>query len=139
MLHTDSQTPDLLPLVVNGASTHFHPWQAKKIAELLSKELSQEIPVQIAANRCRLSVSQFSRLFKAAYGMPFHQFRLRERILRAQARLASSSESISTIALDCGFADQSCFTRRFTTILGTPPGIWRRRAKAEAGQRPPQT
>jgi len=34
--------------------------------------------------------------------------------------------SLSHIALECGFANQSHFTRVFTSIVGLPPGAWRR-------------
>lgn len=33
---------------------------------------------------------------------------------------------LAEIALDCGFADQSHFTRVFTREEGTSPGSWRR-------------
>jgi AraC-like DNA-binding protein len=35
--------------------------------------------------------------------------------------------SLSVIALACGFADQSHFTRVFTRRVGLSPGAWRRR------------
>jgi AraC family transcriptional regulator len=30
------------------------------------------------------------------------------------------------VALDCGFSDQSHFTRVFSRTVGTSPGTWRR-------------
>ena len=34
--------------------------------------------------------------------------------------------SLSDVALSCGFADQSHFTRVFTKLTGLTPGAWRR-------------
>jgi AraC-like DNA-binding protein len=34
--------------------------------------------------------------------------------------------SLPEVALACGFSDQSHFTRVFTRLSGTSPGVWRR-------------
>jgi AraC-like DNA-binding protein len=33
---------------------------------------------------------------------------------------------LATVALECGFADQSHFTRRFKGSVGVTPAAWRR-------------
>ena len=40
--------------------------------------------------------------------------------------LLGSALSLAEVALACGFADQSHFTRVFTRTVGTSPGAWRR-------------
>ena len=107
----------------------FHVWQISKLDEILSGGMDEVASVQSVAARCRLSICHFSRLFKSTYGMPFHKFLIQERIKRAQSQLADSEDPISQVALDCGFADQSCFTRRFTLAIGIPPASWRRQSK----------
>jgi len=47
---------------------------------------------------------------------------LEQRIEQAKARLLDQSGSLSEIALACGFADQSHFTRVFSRIRGVTPG-----------------
>jgi AraC-like DNA-binding protein len=37
---------------------------------------------------------------------------------------------LADVAITCGFADQSHFTRMFTRFVGVSPGAWRRRAEA---------
>ena len=122
-----------LQFTLVGAGDHpalsrFEEWQAAELKRSLSLTMEQRLSISFFAGRCRLSVCHFSRLFKATYGMPLHKFLVTERIKRAQARLALTTEPIAQIALDCGFADQSSFTRRFTAVSGIPPAIWRRRA-----------
>jgi AraC-like DNA-binding protein len=107
----------------------FRNWQSVEIAQVLSDRLGEDVPVETIAARCRLSVCHFARLFKAVYGMPFHRFRVCERIRTAQTRLAFSEDAISSIALDCGFSDQACLTRRFTSMTGVSPAAWRKRAR----------
>ena len=70
-----------------------------------------------------MSESHFSRTFKHITGETPHQFALRLRLERASAALArSSSVGIASIAAECGFFDQSHFTREFRKKFGITPG-----------------
>jgi AraC-like DNA-binding protein len=113
-------------------ANRLHEWQICALDKVLRGVTGEETSVESVASRCRLSTCQFSRLFKGTYGMPFYKFLVRGRIERSKNQLASSDDPISQIALDCGFADQSCFTRRFTMMTGIPPASWRKRAKVAA-------
>lgn len=107
----------------------FHEWQISALDEALSGKTDEVASIESVAARCGLSTCHFSRLFKAEYGAPFHKFLVQARIKRAQCQLVDSEDPISQIALDCGFADQSCFTRRFTIAIGVSPASWRKQAK----------
>jgi transcriptional regulator GlxA family with amidase domain len=48
------------------------------------------------------------------------------RIDRARDLLRDSLMPIAEIALVCGFAEQSNFTKVFGKLAGMPPGAWRR-------------
>jgi AraC family transcriptional regulator len=50
---------------------------------------------------------------------------LEHRVNKAK-ELLRHSLPLAAVATDCGFADQSHFTRIFTSIMGMPPGVWRR-------------
>jgi len=50
------------------------------------------------------------------------QYVLAQRIERAKGLLAHSDTSLAHIALQRGFADQSCFTNRFRSLIGATPG-----------------
>lgn len=106
-------------------------WQLSILDKLVSEDLDKTTSVNSVAARCRLSSCHFSRLFKATYGIPFHKFMIGKRIKRAQAQLVGSDAPISQVALDCGFADQSCFTRRFTRMIGVSPASWRKQERRE--------
>ncbi|NYF79033.1 helix-turn-helix domain-containing protein [Granulicella arctica] len=110
----------------------FEDWQLSALMEALDESTDECPSVAQIARRCRLSVCHFSRLFKAKFGMPLHRYRVNRRIKEAKSRLVDSSDPISQIALDCGFADQSSFTRRFTAVSGVSPGIWRRQSNHES-------
>jgi transcriptional regulator GlxA family with amidase domain len=88
------------------------------------------------ADEVRLSVSQFSGAFRRSVGEPPARYLRRYRVKRAQEMMLLTGESLATIAVDCGFADQSHFTRIFSRMVGVSPAAWRRalfqRTRADA-------
>jgi len=106
------------------------PWQVDLASRRLMRDLCSDVPVEELAGLCGLSRSYFTRAFKVSMGTPPHRWLLRQRVRRAGEMLERTEESISAIALGCGFADQSHMTRVFHAITGTSPAAWRRRRKA---------
>jgi AraC-like DNA-binding protein len=121
-----AETASALQAPLRSRGTGFEDWQRQTLEATLSSVGAGDISLERFADRCGLSVCHFARVFKLSYGMPFHQYLVRRRIARACALLSGSQESISQIALACGFSDQSSFTRRFSAQTGTPPAAWRR-------------
>ena len=107
-------------------------WQLELASRHLVSDLSIDFPVAQLARLCGLSRSHFSRAFKASTGLPPHRWLMHFRIQCARDMLERTNDSISAIALSCGFSDQSHLTRVFHTIVGTSPAAWRRRKKAGA-------
>lgn len=114
----------LVPPVANRGG--LSPSQARRAKELLSANLSGGILLTDLATACNLSVRQFTRAFRQTTGMAPHRWLLQRRIEKAQDLLARSTRSLAHVAADCGFADQSHFTRVFTRAIGITPGQWRR-------------
>jgi AraC family transcriptional regulator len=102
------------------------PRQARRVKELLNANLSGRILLTDLAAACDLSVRQFTRAFRESTGMAPHQWLVRRRVERAKDLLARTEQQLSTVASDCGFADQSHFTRVFSRAVGTTPAEWRR-------------
>lgn len=68
-----------------------------------------------------------TRTFRAFHGCTPAEYAMRVRLGRAARQLGDSGRSLTQIALDAGFADQSHFTARFRAVYGMPPGEYRRR------------
>jgi len=102
------------------------PWQERRAKEIIEANLDGEIPLPQLARECGLSTSYFSRAFKDTVGIPPHQWLLHRRIENAMWLLRNRQFSLTEVALACGFSDQSHFTRVFTRLSGTSPGVWRR-------------
>lgn len=86
----------------------------------------EPINVEELARKAALSMRQLHRKFIDAFGMPAPEFILRTRMQAACEMLASGHKSVGEIALECGFSDQSAFTRNFKRLIGTTPGAFQR-------------
>jgi len=101
-------------------------WQKKRATELLVADLTNPAALKEVATGCGISVGHFNRAFRNSTGQSPHQWLIHYRIQKAKNLLLETSASLIAIALDCGFSDQSHFTRMFTRHVGTTPGRWRR-------------
>ncbi len=101
------------------------PWQERLAKEMIASNLTSDQTLNEVADECRLSVTHFARAFKVSTGMTPHGWLQARRVDRARDLLATHM-SLAAIAMDCGFADQSHFTRVFNRIAGNTPGSWRR-------------
>jgi AraC family transcriptional regulator len=77
---------------------------------------------QMAAIAC-LSAYHFARQFKAATGLPPHQYVFLRRVERAKQLLQAGTDlSLAEVAAHAGFSDQSQFTHHFKRLVGVTPG-----------------
>ena len=102
------------------------PWQERRAKDLLDANIGGGITLNDLARACELSIRHFTRAFRQSTGMAPYQWLQHRRTEKAKQLLEKSSASLSAIALDCGFADQSHLTRAFSRVVGVPPGTWRR-------------
>ncbi|MGE3226736.1 MAG: helix-turn-helix domain-containing protein [Parvibaculaceae bacterium] len=105
------------------------PGQERRAKELLRENLAGDVPLAVVAGECGLSLSQFSRAFRKSVGGPPHRWVMRQRIALAKTLLREGSMPLSQVALECGFSDQSHFTRHFSASVGISPGAWRRHVR----------
>ena len=118
-------------VVRNQPPRRLAPWQAQRAIQLLTKATSTECPVARLAEACGLSRSHFAHAFRATTGVPPHKWLLLHRIRLACEMMEQTDQCLAEIAQNCGFADQSHFSRRFRLGDGQQPG--RVAARAAAG------
>jgi AraC-like DNA-binding protein len=102
------------------------PYQERRAKELLTENMSRDLPLAMLARECGLSLTHFSKAFRKSVGVPPHKWLTHQRIELAKRLLRESPMSLAEVALACGFSNQSHFTRSFSAIVGTSPGMWRR-------------
>ena len=107
------------------------PWQVKRACDRLESDLTGKVALQQIAAELDLSVSHFSRAFRISTGLPPHQWLLRQRVKAAKQLMTVRDLPLSEIAMSAGFANQSHFTRVFSSMVGVSPGAWRREAQPE--------
>ena len=75
------------------------------------------------AKQVNIDKWQLSRKFKPVFGITLFQHIHASRILKAKNML-SQQRSITDVALECGFCDQSHLTRCFKRFVGMSPNQW---------------
>jgi transcriptional regulator GlxA family with amidase domain len=82
-------------------------WQARCVQGYVAVHLHPKIRTLDLAKVAQFSLGRFSRTFKASFGCTPRQYVNRLRVARAQNLMIMSSDPLSLIALESGFADQS--------------------------------
>lgn len=100
-------------------------WQMQRIIDYFEANLNGNPSILDLASQCDLSASYFAEAFKQTAGVSPHQWLLRRRIDRAKSQLRGTDASLAAIAADCGFFDQSHFSRVFVRLVGCRPKDWR--------------
>ena len=82
-----------------------------------------------------LSPAHFSRQVKRHFGCTFTELLTQLRVDYAAELLTRSDKPVGLVALECGFADQSYFTKVFRKTKGQTPKAYRQRPLEPAGRR----
>ncbi len=97
-----------------------------RVREALDDQLEAGVTVQALAREVGAHPVSVSRAFRQHYGRTISEYRRRERVRRAAARIAASSSSISRIAFATGHADHPHLCREFRRVAGVTPSEFRR-------------
>ena len=120
---TDNSVEMLLLSLVesNEILENKRPEWINKIAELLNDKWNEEVTLKdlsMAANVHPITVSKhFTKYFSCTFG----EYRRRLKVEKALQLIRTSNLSLTEIAYECGFYDQSHFTRTFKDLTGFVP------------------
>ncbi|TDF84174.1 AraC family transcriptional regulator [Pseudomonas sp. H9] len=113
-------------ILTNEKTRGLATWQLRRAKELIANHVTEGLSVELLAKECSLSRSYFTRAFKQSTGQSPHEWLTKIRVDKAKALMTDSALNLSEIGLDCGFADQSHFSRVFLKQVGMAPASWRR-------------
>jgi AraC family transcriptional regulator len=99
------------------------------VIEYIEEHLDTQLTLANMAKAVHTSPYHFARQFKAATGMPPHQYVVARRVERAQQLLRRGDLSIGEIALGAGFSDQSQLSTHFKRVVGVTPSQFRKSAR----------
>jgi AraC family transcriptional regulator len=142
--HPDQANPLFLDHVLLGVAVHvaqtyggmrpmsrsarggLAPWQERRATEILRANIKRGVALGEVARECGLSVGYFSHAFRRTLGVAPHQWLIEQRVALSKEKLRDVGLSLSDVAAECGFSDQSHLARAFRQTIGVSPGAWRR-------------
>jgi AraC family transcriptional regulator len=102
----------------------------RAVVEYIEEHPDASPTLEELATVARLSPYHFARQFKAATGLPPHQYVIARRVERAKKLLQGGGDlSLAEVAVDVGFSDQSQLSRHFKRLVGVTPGQFRMSAR----------
>jgi AraC family transcriptional regulator len=114
---------------VPRAKTHANSEYAQRIdrvIDYLRGNLHRQVKLEEMARVACFSEFHFHRIFGAVSGETLNNFTNRLRLEKAARLLRYSDESLTDIALDCGFSSSATFSRAFRSGYDTSPSQFRK-------------
>ena len=96
-----------------------------EVIEYVHQHYDEPLTTKTLAGMAGLSVSQFERRFRRAFGNSVRKYLLRVRIENGARLLRESNETVSNIAQQCGFYDHAHFSRAFRQVMKQTPTQYR--------------
>lgn len=118
---------EILP-VASSPATRSVPTGYSAVAHALdyiSTHFDEPLTLTALADRAGFSQAYFSKLFTRVCGESFCEVLTAKRIEHARALLRSTDQSVSEIALRCGFGSFASFSRAFRARCGCSPRHFR--------------
>ena len=94
--------------------------------EYVEEHYSEPITMQQLAKESNVNYYYFSRLFQQYTNQGFRDYLMKFRINKAVRMLLQTNESVTNIAIDCGFETISYFIKKFQEEMGVTPKNFRK-------------
>lgn len=119
LLHHYAVFPQAPIQVQGGLSTTAQ----RQVIDYIHEHLAQALSVDELAALVYLSPYHFMRLFKASLGQTVHQYVIAQRVEAGKQLLLAGELTITQIAHQVGFTDQSHFAHHFKRLVGVAPRV----------------
>ena len=109
---------------LDSLSDEYQPFT--EVMAYIQKNIGASIQLEELAKIMKLSISQFRKKFKLTFNLSPQEFILRTRLKRAARLLSETEQPLIKIAIQCGYCDQSYFTKQFSDFYGNTPKQYRK-------------
>jgi AraC family transcriptional regulator len=97
-----------------------------RVREVIARRFHEPLTLMAVSKAVGCSPYHLSRIVSAHEGAPIHRLIIRHRLRHALECVLGTKDSLSSIAIDAGFASQSHFGDSFRREFGCAPGMVRR-------------
>ena len=97
----------------------------------IETHLAEKITAKDLAALTNMSVGRFFRAFKTSAGVTPLRYVTTRRVELVCTMMRTTRESLSQLALACGFSDQAHLCKVFRRTTGMSPSAWRRAMTAD--------
>jgi PAS domain S-box-containing protein len=101
----------------------------RRVVNHIRGDLGGELKPASLAAAVGMSPAQLERRMRKVFLLTTSQFIRKSRISHAVHLLVTTRRPIAEIALECGYGDQTAFTRQFRATVGLPPASYRESAR----------
>jgi AraC family transcriptional regulator len=98
----------------------------KQAIDYMQAHLGEDLSLSAIAEELGMSQYYFCHLFKRSTGVSPHQYLIRLRVEQAKILLKQRDRTVTSIALECGFASSSHFAKCFRQLTGLNPNQFRK-------------
>lgn len=102
------------------------PAWVSEIDEVLKNQFKENLTLEYLSKTLNIHPVHLSRDFSNYFNVTLGEYIRKLRVLKSLELIAQKKLDLTAIAFDCGFADQSHFTRCFKEINGISPSKYRK-------------
>lgn len=110
----------------SGDRTQGSPGWLRVARDMLRAHCVESVSVTDIARACDVHPVYLARTFRSHFGSSPGEYLRRCRVERAAAMLVETRASLSMVAVECGYSDQSHFSTAFRNAYDTTPAEYRR-------------
>ena len=111
--------------------------QVLQAVRYICRHYAEPLTSEDVARAVAFSPNYLSRKFRLSTGIGLHEYIVFVRLQHAAQELAATSDSITAIALRCGFSDSNYFKESFKKKYGVTPRGYRKASAQKAPAREP--
>ncbi len=98
--------------------------KVRNVERILTKNLSDVVPLSVLSKKAYMSPSKLKKLFKEMYGKPIYRYYQFYRMQKAMEMLLSKSHTVNDVALSLGFSSVGSFSNAFKKEFNILPSAY---------------